>query len=69
MNKNIPRIQAEKDLRSLSVAVASQSGEGMEQQREHLLREMNGTDQLDDSRSQAISEERDEVGFNELRMM
>lgn len=69
MNRCIPRLQAEKDLRALSVAVASQSGDGMEEQRKHLLVEMEGKEKTDEDESQAISEERDEKGFSDLRMM
>ncbi len=68
MNRMIPRIQAEQDIRGLAVATASQSSEGVEASRKHLLLEMDGIQESPDE-PQPISAERDEAGFNELKMM
>lgn len=66
MNGNISRILAEKDIRSLEVGIASQSADGSSAVRKHLVIEMENKNPED---VLAISEERDEEGFNELKMM
>jgi hypothetical protein len=67
MNSCINRIRADDDMRSLSIAsaAAAQSIEAQKATRERLVIEMGEVVK----NSGAISDERDEVGFNALRMM
>jgi hypothetical protein len=65
MNENIFRLLAEKDIRSLNVGAASQSADGMESLRNHLVIEMGD---VGTSEPGPISEERDQEGFEALRM-
>lgn len=61
MNGNIERVQAQRDIRTLSVVASAQSGEMAQETRDGLLGEMGTV---------AISApERDEQGFTELKDM
>jgi len=70
MNENIDRIQAQKDMRSLSISVAATAmGEAAQQLRQRLIVEA-GTIVKVSGESQGrpyIQEERDEAGFAELK--
>ncbi|UUZ75529.1 hypothetical protein LP414_27825 [Polaromonas sp. P1(28)-13] len=63
MSGNIDRIEAQRDMRALSVAVAGQSGEGATQHRKQLNEEV-GTIVL-----VAKVHARDEEGFQALKEM
>lgn len=65
MNSSVVRLMAEHDMRSLSIASASQAGEAIRQTREHLVVEMGEVVKLDPI---AIAV-RDTTGFEELRSM
>jgi hypothetical protein len=65
LSENIERISAQKDIRSLSVAAYSQSGEGASEHREQLVLQVGTTVKLD---SEDVSV-RDEEGFEDLRNM
>lgn len=63
---NIRRVRAENDMRSLMVAAAAQSAEGIENHQERLVLEV-GLVMTNDH--PALDVERDEKGFSELKMM
>ncbi|MCL2874778.1 MAG: hypothetical protein FWF12_00490 [Betaproteobacteria bacterium] len=67
MNSNIERIQAQKDMRSLTVAVCGQGGETAQQFHERLIVEAGTVVRLkfDPMRNA----HRDEAGFSALRDM
>lgn len=65
LSENIERISAQKDIRTLSVAAYSQSGEAASEFREQLVLQVGTTVKLE---SEPISE-RDVEGFEELRHM
>ena len=73
MNRNIDRIQAKKDMRSLSVSIASQAMAGDSKQfREALVIEAGTIVKLEgesDDVANPLEVKRDEAGFAELRMM
>lgn len=61
-NANIHKLNAEKDIRALSIAVSCQSSEGTKSLEEKLLRDMMGRE------AHIVSEaQRDEAGFAELK--
>jgi hypothetical protein len=62
---NIRRVRAENDVRDLMIASASQSAEGVNALQERLVLEI-GTVMTN---MPALDIERDEEGFNELKMM
>jgi len=65
MSENVRRIQAENDMRSVSVAVNSQSSEGLQEFHEKLVLEVG-----DVAKEPVVPDAvRDEEGFNELRML
>ena len=64
MSSNIRRVRANEDVRSLMIASAAQSAEGIEDVRERLILEI-GTVVTEPP----TSVERDEAGFAELRAM
>lgn len=66
MHNGIPRMQAENDLRLMTVSGAVQSSEGNERLRANLVLELDG---IDSSGPRPISEERDEEGFADLKAM
>lgn len=61
MNRNINRIQAENDVRMVTVMNAAQSQEGAKEYRESLIEEMG-----DVARAEAV---RDEAGVDRLKNM
>lgn len=68
LNKNVNRLLAEKDLRALSMAINSQSNEGVTALREKLSEELGnpyGSQPVDNP----LDEERDEAGFEMLKNM
>ncbi len=66
MSSNIERIQAQKDMRTLTVAVCGQGGEAAQSHRERLNVEVGSIVKLDDNPMNAF---RDEAGFAELRAL
>lgn len=66
LSSNIERIAAQKDLRSLSVAVCSMGGEVVKQTQDRLIVELGNVAQLENNPMKAL---RDEAGFEELRSM
>lgn len=62
---NIRRLRADSDMRSLMVATAAQSAEGIENHQERLVLELGMV--MNDS--PVLDVERDEKGFSELKMM
>ncbi len=62
---NIRRVRADNDMRSLMVAAAAQSAEGIESLQERFVLEV-GLVMTDDP---VLDVERDEKGFSELKMM
>ena len=62
---NIRRVRADSDMRSLMVAAAAQSAEGIESLQERFVVEV-GMVMTD---SPVLEVERDEKGFSELKMM
>lgn len=69
MNKNIDRIQAQNDMRSLVRSVTSQSGqEQIENYRKTLIAETGTIVKLEEGVT-VIEAERDEAGFAELKSM
>jgi hypothetical protein len=65
MNRNIGRIQATEDVRSLEVAISAQSGEGFKSQRERLIAETG----VVFKGAQVYDDERDQAGFEELKAL
>jgi len=66
MSGNIRRLRASSDLRDLMVVSAAQSADGYKETHERLVLEI-GTVYVGDSNPMNV--ERDEAGFNELKMM
>jgi len=64
LNNNIERVQAQKDMRALTVAVCSQGSEAAQSHRETLVIEVGTIVKLDENPLKAV---RDEVGFQALR--
>jgi len=65
MSENVRRIQAENDMRAVSVAANVQSPEGLQEFHEKLVIELGEV-----SKEPIVpSAERDQEGFNELRML
>lgn len=68
MNENIDRIQAQKDMRSLTIAFSAQSQAAADQFRQRLIAETGTIVKLERGTGRAfIHEERDEAGFAELK--
>lgn len=71
MNSNIERIEAQRDLRKLTVANAAQSQEGSENCRQRLIVEAGTIVKLEGGPQRGgrpyVHEERDEAGFAELK--
>jgi len=67
MSRNVDRIQAQKDMRSLTVAVCSESAEGAATYRQRLVVEAGTLVKLEDQPPAQLIDERDEVGFAELK--
>jgi hypothetical protein len=65
LSNSVHRIQADSDLRSLSIAAGAQSGEGFENLREALTKEVGEITK----QSGRISAARDEEGFELLKNM
>ena len=61
-NANIHKLNAEHDIRALSIAVSCQSAEGTKNLEEKLLRDMMGKEA-----HSVLEAERDEAGFAELK--
>ena len=65
MSENVRRIQAENDMRAVSVAANVQSPEGLQEFHEKLVIELGEV-----SKEPIVpSAERDQEGFNELRIL
>lgn len=64
MSGNVRRLRAHSDVRSLMVASAAQSPEGIDEVRERLVLEIGEV-----AKEPPTSVERDEAGFEELRAM
>lgn len=67
MNRNIERIQAQKDMRSLTVAVCGQGGEAAQEFRQRLVVETGTTVKLKFDPVRDAT--RDEEGFSALKEM
>lgn len=67
MNFNIGRIQAQEDMRSLTVAVCGQGSEAAEDHRKRLVIEAGTAVKLKDDA--VLCEKRDETGFATLKEM
>lgn len=67
MNDSIDRISAKSDMRSLTIAACSQSGESATSHRERLVLEVGTMVKLDDDPIKNAV--RDQGGFDELRKM
>lgn len=67
LNVSINRLMAEEDLRSISVAMMSQSSEGFEVKNKNLVIEM-GEMFIVENQS-PLNDVRDEDGFAELKLM
>lgn len=65
MSGNIRRIRAGEDIRSLMTAAAAQSGEGIKEMQSRLVLELGEVFK----EQPGIHAERDEAGFNELKLM
>lgn len=66
MSNNIERISAQRDLRSLTVAVCGQGGEAAHEYRQRLILEVGKIVKLDSNPMNAV---RDEAGFEELKKL
>lgn len=67
---SIDRISAQQDLRALNVGSCSQSSEGSAELRKRLVIELGDIQEVENGDAPVqLFEERDEDGFNELRMM
>lgn len=66
MNSSIERISAQKDLRSLTVAVCGQGSEAAQEYRQRLILEVGTIVKLDSNPMNAV---RDEAGFAELKKL
>lgn len=69
MNGCIERIMAQLDMRALTVAAASQSGEGAKQYREKLILDMGEVYVMNDYYDAPPVSKRDEAGFQALKEM
>lgn len=69
MNSQIDRIAAQKDMRSLNVAVCSMGGEAATNHRERLILEIGSIVTAKNDPLSAANTARDEQGFAELRAM
>lgn len=69
MSGNIDRIQAQRDMRSLTVAICGQSGEAAQAHRQHLVIEAGTIVKVDAPAAAPIEDQRDEAGFAELKRM
>lgn len=67
LNVSINRLMAEEDLRSISVAMMSQSSEGFEAKNKNLVIEMGEMFIAEDQ--SPLNDVRDEDGFAELKLM
>jgi hypothetical protein len=67
MNFNIDRVQAQGDIRALTVAISGQDGEAAQDYRQKLVLEVGTIVKLEEG--SVLSEKRDEEGFSELREM
>lgn len=66
MNESIGRVSASEDVRKIEAQISSQSNEGYELHRKHLIEEMG---QVFKGTGVLYDETRDEAGFEELRAM
>lgn len=69
LNRNISRILAEKDLRAFQIAVSTQTGEAALELQKRLIDEFDNPYRTNKSAVPVIDEERDEVGFAQLKNM
>lgn len=69
MNATIDRVNAQKDMRSLSVAVCAEGGERATNHRERLVLEIGTIVTITDNPMSAANTARDEAGFADLRAM
>jgi hypothetical protein len=70
LNRNISRVLAEQDLRAFQLAVSVNSGETATALQAKLLEEFDNPYLMDGAGdAPVIDEERDEVGFAQLKMM
>ena len=72
---NVDRIQAQKDLRALAISASSQDSKAATECRNRLVIELGNIQETDapvyhsGETTAQLDEERDEAGFNELKMM
>lgn len=69
MNASIDRINAQEDMRSLSVAVCSQGGEIALNHRERLVLEIGTVVTVTNNPLSAVNTARDKAGFADLKAM
>lgn len=68
MSSCVNRVQAEFDMRALSVLASSQSGEGFSKYRKQLVLEISMGHSTDSTPAE-YDTTRDQEGFNELKLM